>query len=102
MSDINIKIDYQKVADMVQSANGVIDGELNAAAASFAKAGSGMNKSEGEMLDAIDKQIEAEKELAKSMADACRQFTASIQNAAQSFQALDASLSSKMGLKKRQ
>ena len=53
------------------------------------------------MLDAIDKQIEAEKELAKSMADACRQFTSSIQNAAQSFQVLDASLSSKMGIKKR-
>lgn len=79
----------------------VIDGALNAAAASFARAGSGMNKSEGEMLDAIDKQIEAEKELAKSMADACRQFTSSIQNAAQSFQVLDASLSSKMGIKKR-
>lgn len=101
MGDTNIKIDYQKVTDMVQSANGVIDGALNAAAASFARAGSGMNKSEGEMLDAIDKQIEAEKELAKSMADACRQFTSSIQNAAQSFQVLDASLSSKMGIKKR-
>ena len=100
MSDTNIKIDYQKVTDMVQAANGVIDGALNAAAASFARAGSGMNKSEGEMLDAIDRQIEAEKELAKSMANACRQFTSSIQNAAQSFQNLDASLSSKMGLKK--
>ncbi len=100
MGDTNIKIDYQKVTDMVQAANGVIDGELNTAVSSFAKAGSGMDRSEGEMLDAIDRQIEAEKELAKSMANACRQFTSSIQNAAQSFQNLDASLSSKMGLKK--
>ena len=100
MGDTNNKIDYQKVTDMVQAANSVIDGELNTAVSSFAKAGSGMDRSEGEMLDAIDRQIEAEKELAKSMANACRQFTSSIQNAAQSFQNLDASLSSKMGLKK--
>ena len=47
MGDTNIKIDYQKVTDMVQSANSVIDGALNAAAASFARAGSGMNKTGG-------------------------------------------------------
>ena len=45
--------------------------------------------------------VNLQEELAKSMADACRQFTSSIQNAAQSFQVLDASLSSKMGIKKR-
>lgn len=101
MGNTNIQIDYQRVSQMVNETNSVISERLGAVSFSYAKSGNGMDKSSGEMLNAVAAQIEAEKELAESMSEACRQFVSSIQNAAETFRHLDTSLTSKMELGKR-
>lgn len=97
----NIQIDYNRIDQMTGEAESVINGELSSVVSAYGSAGSNMSKSSGETLEAIKEQIEAEKELAGVMSDACTQFIGSIRNAAESFRGLDSTMAGSVELKDR-